>query len=80
MNFLLNLGGHPVKLRENKAIDNSASRPPSRAKLDVVPLSARQHMPPCITVLLTLCDPTPWAKATIATRLQMLPGLPWRKP
>jgi hypothetical protein len=33
MNFLFNLGGHPVKLRENKAIDNSASRRPSRTNL-----------------------------------------------
>src|SRR6202035_2859059 len=33
MNFLFNLGRHPVKLPENKAIDNSASRRPSRAKL-----------------------------------------------
>jgi hypothetical protein len=37
LNFFLNLGGHPVKLRENEAIDNSASRRPSRTKLDVVP-------------------------------------------
>ena len=30
------LRGHPVKLRENEAINNSASRRPSSAKLDVV--------------------------------------------
>jgi len=35
LNFFLNLSGHPVKLRENKAIDNSASRRLSRTKLDV---------------------------------------------
>jgi len=27
LDFLLNLGRHPVKLRENKAIDNSTSGP-----------------------------------------------------
>jgi hypothetical protein len=35
LNFFLNLGGHPVKLRENEAIDNSTSRRPSRTKLAV---------------------------------------------
>jgi hypothetical protein len=37
LNFFLNLSGHPVKLRETKAIDNSASGRPSRTKLDVLP-------------------------------------------
>jgi len=27
LNLFFNLGGHPVKLRENKAIDNSTSGP-----------------------------------------------------
>jgi len=35
LNFFLNLGGHPMKLRENKAIGNFASRRLSRTKLDV---------------------------------------------
>ncbi len=33
LNLLFNLGGHPAKLRENKAIDKSASGQLSRTKL-----------------------------------------------
>jgi hypothetical protein len=33
LDLLLNFGGHPVKLRENNAIDNSASEPMPRTKL-----------------------------------------------
>jgi hypothetical protein len=33
MKIRFSLGGHPAKLRENQAIDNSASHRPSRVKL-----------------------------------------------
>jgi len=63
LNFLFNLGGHPVKLRENKAIDNSASRRPSRTKLDVVPCvncspDNPTQFPPGITSVRSQCDRT----------------------
>ena len=32
LHFLFNLGRHRAKLRQNKAIDNSTSRRPSKAK------------------------------------------------
>src|SRR5438445_9953439 len=35
LNFLFNRGRHPVKLPENKVIDNSSSRRWSRAKLAI---------------------------------------------
>ena len=51
--FLFNLRGHSVKLRENKAFDNSASGRPSRTKRGWVwqpPLACADIMPCYVTL------------------------------
>jgi hypothetical protein len=57
LNFLLNLGRHLVSLRENKAIDNSASRRRSRTKLALSLPDNPTHLSPEITSAMSQCNP-----------------------
>jgi len=54
-----------VKLRENKAIHNSASRRASRTKLDVVLIKPAQ-LPPGITSAMSLALSMFWQKNFLA--------------
>jgi len=63
LNFLFNFGGHPLKLRENKSIDNSASRRQVENKTgrcSLRPLLRKNpiQIPPKITNAMSQCDRT----------------------